>query len=145
MTSFWDRVVKGPECWTWTGPHSADGYAKAVVNRKPARAHRVAYELLVGPIPAGLTIDHLCRNRGCLNPAHMEPVTNRENVLRGVSTAAQRARQAECKRGHPLSGTNLHIDARGFRRCRQCQLDWYHQHKVLGTRARDIGRREGQG
>jgi hypothetical protein len=83
-------------------------------------AHRAAYTLLVAPIPDGLTIDHLCRNTSCVNPAHLEPVTQRENGLRGTSPAAVNARKVECVNGHPLSGDNLHIGTDGSRRCRIC-------------------------
>lgn len=130
--SFWSKVDRrgADECWPWLAYRTAEGYGRFNVDRRrPENAHRIAYRLLVGPIPQGLTLDHLCRNRGCVNPAHLEPVSRGENVLRGISTAAQRARQTHCLRGHPLFGPNLHIDSRGFRRCKKCQLDWYHTHK----------------
>ena len=85
---FWSRVVKSDDCWEWAGAHDNHGYSKTSFEYRDMAAHRVAYELVVGPIPEGLTIDHLCRNRGCVNPAHLEPVTQRENTLRGVSPAA---------------------------------------------------------
>lgn len=83
---FWEKVEKrGPdECWEWGGT-VADGYGRfreGGFGSSPVRAHRVAYKLLVGPIPEGLVLDHLCENRGCVNPAHLEPVTNRENLRR---------------------------------------------------------------
>jgi hypothetical protein len=115
--NFWERVDRSGDCWPWLGPLTADGYGKAVKDRKPVRAHRLAYELLKGPIPAGLTIDHLCRNRRCVNPDHMEPVTNRVNVLRGIGPTAVRARQTVCIRGHALDG----IDHRGYRFCKECK------------------------
>ena len=114
------RVVVDDGCWKWTGHHDRDGYARCYWNGR-ALAHRAVYEILKGPIPQGLEIDHLCRNRGCVNPAHMEPVTHAENTLRGFSPQALNARKTECAHGHPLSGENLHIRPRdGGRICRAC-------------------------
>ncbi len=81
---FWAKVSKTDECWLWTGSKN-DGYGKfrPVANQRPVLAHRYAYELLVGPIPRDLTLDHLCRVHSCVNPEHLEPVTRRENILRG--------------------------------------------------------------
>jgi hypothetical protein len=114
-------------CWIWTGRPGVDGYG--VVRRSargPGRAaHRVVYELLVSPIPDGLTLDHLCRTPCCVNPAHLEPVTIRENILRGTCPSAINAKKTHCPKGHPLSGDNLHIKrcASGDRRvCRACRL-----------------------
>jgi hypothetical protein len=84
-------------------------------------AHRWSYEYHVGPIPDGLTIDHLCRNPACVNPDHLEPVTHRENVLRGTSRAAIHAAKTECVNGHPFSGDNLILRGNGrWRDCREC-------------------------
>lgn len=87
---------------------------------KDVLVHRKVYELLVGPIPDGMTIDHLCRNRKCCNPDHLEVVTMRENVLRGTGPTAEKYRQTHCIRGHLLSGDNLYITPQGRRECREC-------------------------
>lgn len=107
-------------CWVWTGRMQNRGYGLVRVDGKPALTHRVSYELHVGPIPDGLHIDHLCRNRACCNPAHLEPVTHRENVLRGVGPSAVNAKRTECKHGHHLSGDNLRVYVYGSKTMRVC-------------------------
>jgi hypothetical protein len=82
--------------------------------------HRVVYEALVKPIPVGLVLDHLCRVRHCVNPAHLEPVTQRENVLRGETAPAANKAKTHCVRGHPFSGQNLILRKSGVRECRTC-------------------------
>ena len=83
-------------------------------------AHRYAYEELVGPIPEGLQLDHLCRNRSCVNPDHLEPVTCRENLRRGETLNAANLAKTHCPAGHPYAGENLSITAKGFRECIEC-------------------------
>jgi hypothetical protein len=129
-TRFWAKVTRGApdECWLWSGTVDEDGYGIFFpIGRKPVRAHRFAYELLVESIPPELVIDHVrargCAHRNCVNPAHLEPVTNVENVLRGDSPAAQNARTPTCVRDHPLSGGNLRVTKAGKRQCRQCDRD----------------------
>ena len=117
---FWAKVNKTDTCWLWTAA-APNGYGQIGAGGKTLRAHRVAYEMLVGPIPEGLQLDHLCRVTLCVNPNHLEPVTNRENVLRGESPLAKKARQTECLRGHPLSGANLYTYPNGNRRCKICR------------------------
>jgi hypothetical protein len=84
------------------------------------QAHRYAYELLVGPIASGLVLDHLCRNPGCVNPKHLEPVTDRENTRRGISSAAENAKKTHCYRGHPFDERNTYVNLKGKRACREC-------------------------
>jgi hypothetical protein len=110
-------------CWLWLGALANRGYAQTTVNGRRDMAHRVVYEFLVGPIPRGLTLDHLCMVHHCVNPEHLEPVTNKVNTLRGNNPCAKRARQTHCKRGHPLVGDNLELDRFG-RHCKAC-----HQHR----------------
>lgn len=122
---FWTKVDRGEgdACWLWTGSRGSNGYGaiRAGGAEGPnVPAHRLAYELLVGPIPDGLTIDHLCRTPLCVNPAHLEPVTSRENTLRSHNPTAVNARKTHCSAGHPLSGDNLAIVARR-RVCRECK------------------------
>lgn len=111
---FWRHVVMGPNgCWVWTGVMHPRGYGWA---KRNVLAHRWIYEHMVGPIPAGLCIDHLCRNRRCQNPAHMEPVTLAENTRRGGN-----AIKTHCPVGHPYSMDNTYIEPDGIaRRCRAC-------------------------
>jgi hypothetical protein len=117
---FWEHVEKTPYCWLWTGSLDRHGYGKVGAHGE-GLAHRLSYVLNVGPIPEGLTLDHLCRNPRCVNPAHLEPVTGRENKLRGIGFAAQNAAKEACPLGHPLSGENLyeHGGRRGCRACRR--------------------------
>lgn len=109
-------------CWLWTGATVGErGYGQARSNGKPVVAHRAVWEATVGPIAEGMTIDHLCRVRLCVNPDHLEPVTMRENILRGEGPCAVNARKLWCAKGHPLDGENLRIDHRGGRQCRLCE------------------------
>lgn len=135
--------VRGPdECWLWTGqimPKVGYGRLKRPGGYIPA--HRLVYEMFVGPIPAGLVIDHTCHNadltcpgggdcahRRCVNPAHLEAVTNRENILRGKAWSAVNARKMECPSGHPYDDENARYKANGWRICRECNRqrarDW---------------------
>lgn len=118
---FWTNVDVGHPlgCWLWTGTIASTGYGITTRDYAQLMAHRAAYELLMGPIPAGLHLDHLCRNTACVNPDHLEPVRCRTNLLRGHGLSAKNARKTHCKRGHPLSGANLYIHKHG-RACRTC-------------------------
>lgn len=109
-----------PGCWEWTGYINPYGYGEVRVGPRMEKAHRVAYEFWVGPIPEGLDLDHLCRNRGCVNPSHLEPVTRRVNVLRGEGITARRARSDRCVQGHEYTPENT-LNREGFRRCRACR------------------------
>jgi len=107
-------------CWLWTASKDRKGYGKFKMAGRVHRAHRVSYEMHVGPIPDGLELDHLCRNRMCVNPDHLEPVTTQENLLRGDTIAACNAAKTHCPQGHEYAGDNLYIDKRGRRFCRTC-------------------------
>ncbi len=117
VARFWSHVEKTPGCWEYRGSHYPNGYAHTALFG--ARyAHRAAYVLVKGPIPAGLQIDHLCRNRGCVNPDHLEAVTLRENLMRSpIQRSALNARKTHCLNGHPLPEPNAH----GRRVCLECK------------------------
>lgn len=110
-----------PGCIIWPGYIDSHGYGRIQVGSKSKRAHRVEWERLHGPIPSGLQIDHLCRVRSCVNPNHLEPVTARVNILRGVGPTAINAHKTHCINGHPLSGNNLNMDTKGGRECKICR------------------------
>ena len=120
---FWSKVVAREDgCWVWTGSRGRWGHGRVQRGGRNSvvLAHRVAYELLVGEIPKGLTLDHLCFNTSCVNPTHLEPVTNAENVRREM----QRLRPTHCPKGHPYDEANTSLgvrpDGRIRRDCRTC-------------------------
>ena len=133
---FWAKVNKdgplwnGTPCWPWLGKPDYLGYGR-FWSKICIKAHRFAYELLIGPIPKGLEIDHLCRNRACVNPYHMEPVTHHENILRG-ETGQNFATKTYCPRGHPYDKGNTLV-YKGSRFCRECKK--YIYRKTKGRKA----------
>lgn len=108
-------------CIEWTGSRDKLGYGHMAFNGRPALVHRVNYELFVGPIPDGLVLDHLCRNPPCVNPEHLEAVTQGENINRGKSHVALNRFKTHCPHGHPYSGDNLISRRVGSRACRTCK------------------------
>jgi len=120
---YWPKVDRrGPEeCWPWIAALAPNGYGH--FNGQDGShllAHRIAYQLANGPIPEGLTIDHLCRNRACCNPAHLEAVLQRTNTLRGTGFAAVNATKTHCPQGHEYSPENTYVSSSGERSCRAC-------------------------
>lgn len=124
------KVDFGDDCWEWTagrfsGPRG--GYGAFAIGRRTVRAHRVMYEVVVGPIPSDLEPDHLCRNRGCVRPSHLEWVTPQENKTRGDSPVGLNARKDRCVRGHAFDEANTYLRPSGGRRCRMCNANYRRQ------------------
>lgn len=111
---FWDNVEVSGFCWYWTGYLRSDGYGGYGV----LSAYRVAYELLVGEVPDGLELDHVCRNHACINPDHLEPVTHQENMLR-YAHHHHNSRKTHCKQGHAFTPDNTRV-FQGKRQCKRC-------------------------
>lgn len=118
---FWTRVgvqmYDTDACWEWTGRLELNGYARVRLFDRKYYVHRVAYTLARGPIPDGLTLDHLCRNRRCANPGHLEAVTGSENTLRGTAFSAINAKKTHCPRGHKL----VRVNGQRTRPCLECR------------------------
>lgn len=112
------------ECWLWNGSTNGRGYGVMNIGKVQYRAHRLAYEVWVGPIPDGLTLDHVkawgCTSSLCCNPAHLEPVTAGENSLRGDCPWAEHRRQEKCIRGHEFDLTRV-VDGKEYRDCSECR------------------------
>lgn len=120
-------------CWDCLNTKAGNGYFQVQLDNKVVRAHRMSYEMFVGDIPEGLVIDHLCRNPACVNPDHLEVVTNKENILRGVGLTAQNSKKTHCLRGHPYDAANTRVGKKG-RDCRAChRLYWHQKYKSMYT------------
>ncbi len=133
---FWSKCIPEPNsgCWLWIANANQNGYGRVSMSKGTKGrggkttmlcAHRLAYEVFVGKVPAGMELDHKCRNRSCCNPAHVEPVTHAENVKRGVSPHAANARKTHCAKGHEFTLDNIiRVSTRpSARHCRKCQQE----------------------
>lgn len=135
------KVDSASGCWIWQG--HLNPYGKMLVKSKRIPAHVFSYELLVGPIPDGLVLDHLCRNPSCVNPRHVEPVTQRENIIRSpIAVATGNIRKSHCVNGHPLIEGNLYINPQGHRICLQCRRRVDSERYARNTEARKKASRE---
>lgn len=121
LLRFFNNIEETNNCWNWKGTITWEGYGHFFLHGKEVRAHRFAYELFKGDIPNDLTIDHLCRNRSCVNPNHLEAVSHKENVLRGIGITAINAQKTHCVRGHLLDGENIYARKDGYRECFVCK------------------------
>ena len=119
-------MIDKNDCWLFAGYKNEQGYGtiSTYINHKPGYqyAHRASYETFVGAIPDGLVIDHLCKNRCCINPDHLETVTNRENIMRGEAVLSHK-RITHCPRGHEYTDINTVYSNRGWRICKTCKAD----------------------
>lgn len=129
---FWAQVDASGVCWEWTGKPDRKGYGRFwVAVGRTISAHRWSWQQLVGPVPARLELDHLCRNRLCVNPDHLEPVTTRTNVIRGGGITAINARKTHCKLGHPFDEANTRLGRDGVgRTCRTCERAKFRRHRA---------------
>lgn len=147
---FWPKVNKnGPipvhrpdlgSCWEWVASRGRTGYGRFHYKGRWIAAFQVSYEWVYGPIPEGKELDHLCRNRACVNPHHLEPVTHHENVLRGASIPAHHAAKTHCPNGHPYDESNTIWTKRGTRTCRICRTEYNRKLNVIRKQKRAAGR-----
>jgi len=135
---FWNKVRAMPSgCWKWTAATNGWGYGRFRWRGSMTTTHRIAYELLIGPVPPGLDLDHLCRNRICVNPNHMEAVTHRENCLRGEGVCARNSRVTHCPKGHEYTSENTTV-RRGHRLCKACKAAWDKDYRARAARLRAL-------
>lgn len=128
MERFMSYVMPEPNsgCWLWTGTLNTQGYGRFHINGKRPMAHKYVFEALVKKVPEGLSLDHLCRVRCCVNPQHLEPVTTRENIMRGENKVAALAGRTHCNRGHEFTAENTSVRkhrGKTYRGCKKCHCE----------------------
>ncbi len=153
------RIEPNPvtECWVYTGALNPKGYGQFALETlgNTVLVHRLVYQIMVGPLPKKLVLDHLCRNRACCNPDHLEPVTSRENWYRGESPFALNAKKTHCKRGHEFTLENTRRSKKGARICRACSVEyqrklrespyWAEKYRQYAARQRERNRAKSDG
>ncbi len=122
MKRFWDKVEKTDYCWNWKANKYKDGYGQFSIGKRKIAAHRYSYILARGDIQEDFVVDHLCGNKSCVNPLHLEVVTQKENVKRGIKNRTN-INKTHCKRGHIFDEENTYINSKGRKVCRQCIRD----------------------
>ena len=134
LDRYWSYVDKTGSCWNWTGTGNGRGYGFFAVKGRNVQVHRYAYKLARGEIPDGLTIDHLCMNKLCVNPDHLEAVTNGENVRRAQAHYGVGAAVTHCPVGHEYTPENTYREPKGSRSCRECRVartrEWRARHSA---------------
>lgn len=123
MKRFFDKVDTSGDCWEWTGAKRPTGYGNFYYGGRVMGAYRASYLINVGEIPDGFEVDHLCRNRGCVNPAHLEAVDKKTNMHRSDSFSGVNARKTHCLNGHEFSQENTRIKSGSKRSCRTCERE----------------------
>jgi hypothetical protein len=134
--AFGNAELGGSGCWEWTGAKNRQGYGVSNYENRTMAAYRLAYMSEVGPVPEGMQLDHLCRNRACVRPSHLEAVPARINLLRGDNHAAHFARRTHCDKGHPFSGSNLSWYWNLGRRVRRCSACYRASYARSNAKAR---------
>ena len=125
LNRFWDKVEITNSCWNWSGGKNKAGYGRISINHVMVLAHRFIYEIMESKIPRGIVIDHLCRNRSCVNPSHMDITTIGQNCMRGDSPSAINSRKTHCGKGHQYNDNNMRIDPKTKKkRCIICQKEY---------------------
>lgn len=145
LERFWAKVEKTSSCWLWTGTKNTDGYGRAYIRQgsqpkyRGYMAHRLSFVLAGGEIPDRYVLDHICRVRNCVNPEHLRAVTNKFNILAGISASAVNARRTHCKNGHEFTPENTRI-SRGARICRTCDCAKQRRAKSARVDCPDCGK-----
>lgn len=134
---FWDKVDMTYSCWLWRG-WTRNGYGQFRFDGKDIPAHKFAYELFQGKVPEGLILDHLCRNPSCVNPAHLDPTTNKDNIMRGNSLPAKNSKKTHCNKGHEYTEANTYYHPKEkSRECCICKKLGNDKHNAIAKHNRE--------